>query len=64
MRREILLSYFPKITCKRYHDLLAVFKNLDNAWQASTDELIKMGWEEKLVNEFFDWKNKIAENKI
>lgn len=64
MRKEILLSYFPKMTCKRYHDLLAVFNNLNNAWQATSDDLKKKGWEEKLANEFFDWKNKLDEDKI
>lgn len=64
MRREILLSYFPKMTCKRYHDLITKFDNLDNAWQATSDDLKKIGWEEKLVNEFFDWKNNLREDKI
>lgn len=64
MRKEILLSYFPKITCKRYHDLIAIFDNLDNVWQATSDDLIKIGWEKKLVNEFIDWKNKVNEEKI
>src|SRR3989339_242634 len=64
MRKEILFSYFPKNTVKRYHDLVAVFENLDNAWQASVNDLIKIGWEKKLAHEFGDWKNKIDELKI
>ncbi len=64
MKKEILLSYFPKNTVKRYQELVAVFENLDNAWKASARELIKIGWEEKLVQEFFAWKNKVNEEKI
>ncbi|KKQ27159.1 MAG: protecting protein DprA protein [Candidatus Magasanikbacteria bacterium GW2011_GWC2_37_14] len=64
MKKEILLSYFPKITSKRYQNLIAVFDNLDNAWQASANDLIKMGWEEKLVSEFINWKNNLDEEKI
>jgi len=54
MKKEILLSYFPKITSKRYQTLIAVFDNLDNAWEASQNDLQKIGWEEKLALEFID----------
>lgn len=64
MRREILFSYFPKNTVKRYQELVTIFDNLENAWGASAEDLVKIGWEEKLVSEFTDWKNKIDENKI
>ncbi len=64
MKKEILLSYFPKITSKRYQQLIAVFDNLDNAWQANSEALKTTGWDEKVIKEFLDWKNKIDENKI
>lgn len=64
MKKEIILSYFPKITPKRYHDLVAVFGNLDNAWQANTEDLRQMGWDEKLALEFIEWKNNVDEEKI
>lgn len=64
MKKEILLSYFPKITSKRYRDLIAVFDNLDNVWLASAHDLQKIGWEEKLAQEFINWKNKLDEEKI
>lgn len=64
MKKEILLSYFPKITSKRYQTLIAVFDNLENAWAASQNDLQKIGWEEKLSSEFINWKNKIDEEKI
>ena len=64
MKKEILISYFPKMTPKRYQDLIAVFDNLENAWQASPNDLKKTGWDDKLVNEFINWKNNLDENKI
>ncbi len=64
MKKEILLSYFPKMTSKRYQTLIAVFDNLDNAWLATSNDLQKIGWEEKLALEFIDWKNKVDAEKI
>lgn len=64
MKKEILLSYFPKITSKRYQQLIAVFDNLDNAWQADSEALKTTGWDEKVIQDFLDWKNKVDENKI
>lgn len=64
MKKEILLSYFPKITSKRYQQLIAIFDNLDKAWQADSEALKTTGWDEKVIQEFLDWKDKIDENKI
>lgn len=64
MQKEILFSYFPKNTVKRYQELVAVFDNLEKAWETNAGELIKIGWEEELTNEFIGWKNEIDENKI
>lgn len=64
MRKEILLSYFPKITSKRYQQLIAVFDNLDKAWQAGLEDLRKLGWDEKLILEFLEWRAKVNEEKI
>lgn len=64
MKKEILLSYFPKITSKRYQQLIAVFDNLDNAWQADNEALKTTGWDEKVIQEFLTWKEKINEEKI
>lgn len=64
MKKEILFSYFPKATVKRYQQLITVFDNLDKAWQADSETLKKTGWEEKVIQEFLNWKNKIDEEKI
>jgi len=64
MKKEILLSYFPKITFKRYQNLIAVFDNLENAWQANQKDLLKAGWDEKIAEEFLAWKNNLNEEKI
>ena len=64
MKKEILLSYFPKATVKRYRQLIAVFNNLEKAWQADSETLKTTGWDEKTIQEFLTWKEKIDENKI
>lgn len=64
MKKEILFSYFPKNTVRRYQELVAAFNNLEQAWQAGEPELIKIGWGEKLTREFISWKNQLDENKI
>jgi DNA processing protein len=64
MQKEILLSYFPKATFKRYQQLLAAFSSLDNAWEAKFDDLKQMGWKDNLINQFLLWKDEINEEKI
>jgi len=64
MKREILLSFFPKITVKRYREMLGIFSSLDDVWQAEFDELKKIKWEDNLVHEFLVWKENLDEKKI
>lgn len=59
MNKEILFTYFPKNTYRRYQDLLAAFSSLDNAWQAHAAELRAIGWPETLAHEFIHWRNSI-----
>lgn len=64
MRKEILLSYFPKITSKRYQQLLAVFSSLDNVWEANHSNLKQTKWDENLIHQFVLWRDEIDEEKI
>ena len=64
MFKEILLSYFPKITHKRYQQMLVVFSSLDNAWQGKFDDYKKIGWEDDLINEFLKWRAAVDGEKI
>ncbi len=64
MHKEILLAHFPKITTKRYQQLLAAFSSLDHAWHAEFDALKKTGWGDEIIHEFLIWKEKIDEKKI
>lgn len=64
MRKEVLLSYFPKITSRRYQLLIAAFENLDNVWQANFEQLKTCGWEEKIINEFIAWRGQVNADKI
>lgn len=65
MHKEALLSYFPKITPKRYSDIIQVFSSLDNAWERNYNDLrSSLPWEEEILQEFIQWKNSLDEEKI
>lgn len=64
MQKETLLAYFPKITVKRYQQLLAAFSTMDEVWEAEFDELLKSGIDEKIIHEFLTWREKVDEEKI
>lgn len=64
MQKEIILSYFPKMTFKRYRQILGLFSSLDNAWQGKFDDYKKIGWEDGLINEFLKWRGEVDEEKI
>jgi len=64
MQKEILLAHFPKITVKRYQQLLAAFSSLEEVWEAEFDELLKTKIDEKIINEFLVWREKLDEEKI
>lgn len=64
MKKEVILSYFPKITPRRYKQMLAFFSSLDNVWQGEFDEFRKAGFEDSLINEFLEWRDKVDEEKI
>jgi len=64
MKKEILISYFPKITFKRYQQLLAAFSNLDTVWKMGFNELKKLSWDENLISEFLTWRKNLDEEKI
>jgi DNA processing protein len=64
LKKEITLSYFPKITFHRYQQMLAFFSSLDNAWKGEFDEFKKAGWEDNVISEFLEWRDKVDEEKI
>jgi DNA processing protein len=65
MKREILLSYFPKMTTKRVGNLRAVFTSMDEVWATEFSELKeKLPWEENLIHEFLLWRDEINEEKV
>src|SRR3989338_4956988 len=64
MKKEIVLSYFPKITHKRYKALSSVFTTFDDIRRASFAELKRIGWEDDLATEFVAWRNTVDEEKI
>ncbi|MBI2989853.1 MAG: DNA-protecting protein DprA [Candidatus Magasanikbacteria bacterium] len=65
MKKEILLSYFPKISYKRYQDILHSFPNLEQSWGAPLEEHLKrLIWPTETVLEFYYWKQKLEPAKI
>jgi DNA processing protein len=65
MRKEILLSYFSKMTTKRYQAILKAFSSLDHFFTAEFEEIHNLlRWEEGLIHEFLLWRDTIHEKKI
>jgi DNA processing protein len=64
MRKEILLAHFPKITVKRYQQLLAAFSSLDTLWETEFDEIKKAGFDDQLTHEFLSWRENLDVEKI
>ena len=58
MQIEILLSFFPKITVRRYKQLASICCNWEQIKQTSFSDLQKIGWDENLINDFIVWRNK------
>ncbi len=64
MKKEVLLAHFPKLTHKRYQDLIKYFGNLDKAWVSGKKELKNLGWKEEFVDEFVNWRDNLDVEKI
>lgn len=64
LKKEILLAFFPKITLRRYKQILAFFNSLDDFWQAKKEIIQQIKWEENLIDEFLIWKQTINEEEI
>lgn len=57
MKIEIALSYFQKITPKRYKDLVRVFHDTEDIWKAPAKSFAATGWEKNFIAEFLTWKD-------
>jgi DNA processing protein len=64
IKKEILVSYFPYITYKRYKLLIRACTSLDEAWNASAQVLIQAGWKKEIAEAFITWKSAINEQEI
>jgi DNA processing protein len=63
--KEVILSYFPKITHKRYRELSAAFSSWEEIKRAGFEQIKQAGWtDENLIQTFLDWRNKVDEDKI
>lgn len=63
MKKEILLSYFPKISYKRYQDILRLFPNLEQEKRITLHEYMKrLPWPPETILEFYNWE-KIFDKK-
>ncbi|HAZ29062.1 MAG TPA: DNA-protecting protein DprA [Candidatus Magasanikbacteria bacterium] len=65
MKKEVLLSYFPKMTVSRYRRIMVAFSTLDHLWDSSTKEMrARLPFEEQIKEEFIAWKNELQEETI
>lgn len=56
MNRSSILAYFPKITLKRYRDLLGLSREADDVWKIGRAQLATLGWGEDLIHSFLSWQ--------
>lgn len=64
MNKEVLFSYFSKLTFPRYQALLAHFSSLEDAWKASDAAYAQLPWKKDSINEFLSWRRSIDEKRI
>lgn len=64
MKIEVALSYFLKLTPKRYKDLVRVFHHTEDIWQAPAKSFTATGWEENFIAEFVTWKNSFDQDEV
>lgn len=64
MRLEAFLSYFPKITHKRFRDVLSVCSSVNDIRNAPTQTYKALGWNDELQSEFRSWLEKTNEEKM
>ncbi len=64
MEKEGLLSYWPRISWKRYQHLLHVFGSLETVWRASTKDLQKLAWKPESIQDFVKWRSSINESVL
>jgi DNA processing protein len=56
MRAVVRFAHYPKMTIKRWDNLLAFFDSLESAWSAGLNEIVKSGWSERSASEFKIWQ--------
>ncbi len=64
MRLEAFLSYFPKITNKRFKDVLPVCSSISDIRNAPAQTYKAFGWDEALQSEFKTWLSTADEEKM
>lgn len=64
MRLEAFLSYFPKITHKRFKDVLSVCSSIRDIQNAPAQTYKALGWNDELQLEFRTWLQKADEEKM
>lgn len=65
LTKEGLLGFFPRLTPKRFQDLLTAFGSIDEAWHTNISDLHKqLGWNHEMITEFYSWRQSIDEQYI
>lgn len=57
------LALFPKFDAKKLAKIVKYFPSIRNVFQAQKFDFIKAGLDEKIAQEFIDWRNKINPEK-
>ena len=64
MNKEGLLAYFPKLSPRRYRDMIAVFGSAESFWNSSFAQTKQVPWPADVVAEFMAWKKTVDEAAI
>lgn len=62
MNKEVLISYWPYITYKKYKDILSFFSCLEECFEATSAEFKHIGWNETYIDHWFSWKKNLQES--
>lgn len=64
MKKEVILSYFPKITHKRCRDLCNNFETWEEIKKVNFSQLNSIGWKKEIIQSFLSWVKDLDLKKI
>ncbi|MFB6182094.1 MAG: DNA-processing protein DprA [Candidatus Magasanikbacteria bacterium] len=64
MQKEVILSYFPKITNKRFKDLCNNYSSWQEIKNITFNDLNSLGWKKEAKESFFEWRKQVDIEEI